>query len=260
MKSDFLTLIAVILVGINHGIMQAYLNTTNRASSISDEIVNVAVPTSLNTLSCFLLIWGIASSKKSTLSKTILMLLLVSFIGAELYYIYSKSDMIVLGQVLLHVSTVFKLYILVTLHCDVTSVASNDIFTKSYMFLEKQINAIYKSFSKKESTEPKEPKEPKDKEVKPEPKEPKEVKPEPDYIKATQIFNEVLAKTDYTPEEKVELKERFNGGIKEENPWNTMWNIFNNSVLNRIGEQMTKEEKDIQRNNFRIAMGKTPKV
>jgi hypothetical protein len=255
MKSELLTVLGVILLGLNHGIMQAYLNTADKASGVSQEIINIAIPTILDTLCFFILIWGIAISKKSTSSKAILMFLLIALILTELYYIYAKPPLLILGQVLLHISTLFKLYVLITLHCDVSSGTSSDFVTQSYKFVEKQFSNFKKLFDKKDKkAEPKS--EPKA-ELKAEPK--VEPKAEADYIKATQIFNEALGKTDYTPEEKIELKEKFNAGIKEENPWNTMWNTFNNSVLNKIGEQMSKDDKDIQRNNFKLAMGKTPR-
>lgn len=249
MKSEILTVVGVILLGLNHGIMQAYLNTKDKASGVSQEIINIAIPTALDTLCFFLLIWGISISKKSTTSKAFLIIILISLIVGELYYIYAKPPLLIIGQVLLHVSTLFKLYILVTLHCDITSGASTDFVTGTYKFIEKQLAAISASLKKPKSSKPTEST----------PKEVREIKTEPDYAKATQIFNEVLGKTDYTSEEKTELTEKFRGGINDENPWNTMWNIFNNSVLNRIGEDMTKEEKDLRRNNFRLAMGKTPR-
>jgi hypothetical protein len=243
MKSEFLTVVAVILLGLNHGIMQAYLNTADKASGFSQEIINVAIPTTLNTLCFFILIWGISTSSKSTTSKAILIVLLISLIMAELYYVYAKPSSLILGQIILHVSTIFKLYILITLHCDVTSGASNDFISKTSNFIEKQIAALQSnSKSKKAQVQP--------------------LKIETtnvDIAKATQIFNEALGKAELTPEEKIELKDKFTLGIDEENPWNTMWNVFNNSVLNRIGEDMSKEEKDLRRNNFRIAMGKTPR-
>jgi len=256
MKSEILTVVGVILLGLNHGIMQAYLNTSAKASGVSQEIINIAIPTALDTLSFFLLIWGIASSKKSTTSKAFLMFILISLIMAELYYIYAKPSSLVLGQVILHVSTLFKLYVLITLHCDVTSGASSDFITQSYKFIEKQLAAISASIKKPRVESRTESRSESRSESK---AEKVEVKPEPDFTKATQIFNEALGKAELTSEEKTDLKERFTSGVYDENPWNTMWNIFNNSVLNRIGEEMSKEEKDLRRNNFRIAMGKTPR-
>lgn len=246
MKSEFLTVVAVILLGLNHGIMQAYLNTADKASGISQEIVNIAIPTTLNTLCFFILIWGISTSSKTTTSKAILIVLLISLIMAELYYVYAKPSSLILGQIILHVSTVFKLYVLITLHCDVTSGASSDFVTKTSNFIDKQLAAFQSNMKSKKTQQP---------QVQAPKVEPTNV----DIAKATQIFNEALGKADISPEEKVELKDKFTLGIDEENPWNTMWNVFNNSVLNKIGEDMTKEEKDIRRNNFRIAMGKTPR-
>jgi hypothetical protein len=104
MKSEFLTVVAVILLGLNHGIMQAYLNTADKASGFSQEIINVAIPTTLNTLCFFILIWGISTSSKSTTSKAILIVLLISLIMAELYYVYAKPSSLILGQIILHVS------------------------------------------------------------------------------------------------------------------------------------------------------------
>ena len=249
MKSEFLTVFAVILLGLNHGIMQAYLNTADKASGISQEIINIAIPTSLDILSFFILIWGISISKKSSTSKTFLIILLISLMMAELYYIYEKPNSLMLGQIILHVSTIFKLYVLITLHCDITSGASNDFITQSLEFIDKQLTILY-SGMKGKSQSRSEPREsiPREQESK-----------EPDFTKATQIFNEALGKTDLTPEEKSELKDKFNSGMEEDNPWNTMWNVYNNSVLNKIGDEMSKEDKDIKRNNFRIAMGKTPR-
>jgi len=261
MIEEFLTIIGVILLGVNHGIMQAYLNTLDKASSIPDEIINFGIPTTINIFVILFLTWGIIYSRKTFTRKLIIIFFLVALSSLELYYVYAKTGKSpILGQVLLYSSTIFKLYVLITLHCDVSALNSRSFISSS---LEKAGNKL-KSFSetiRKIPTEPtysekpKPPKEPK--EPKPEPED-KEV--EPDIIKASQIFNDALTKTQLIPTEIEQIKSKFNDGLTEDKPWNTLWNTFNNSVVGKIPtDTMTREQKDELRNKFRTAMGKTPK-
>ena len=252
MIEEFLTIIGVILLGVNHGIMQAYLNTLDKASSIPDEIINFGIPTTINIFVILFLTWGIIYSRKTFTRKLIIIFFLVALSSLELYYVYAKTGKSpILGQVLLYSSTIFKLYVLITLHCDVSALNSRSFISSS---LEKAGNKL-KSFSetiRKIPTEPTYSEKPK-----PEPED-KEV--EPDIIKASQIFNDALTKTQLIPTEIEQIKSKFNDGLTEDKPWNTLWNTFNNSVVGKIPtDTMTREQKDELRNKFRTAMGKTPK-
>lgn len=256
MTEELFTLVGVILLGLNHGIMQAYLNTSDKASGVSSEVINLAIPTTLDIFLVFFLTWGIVSSSKSSNNKAFLIFILFLLAIAELYYVYAKPQQtIVLGQVLLYTSTIFKLYILVSLHCDVTKPTSKD-------YISKTVGKVQDYFKRKPQTQSRvEPK------VEPRPSrsEPRaeltEPKPEPDFLRASQIFNDAIKKTQLTPGEIEEVEQRFKSGMLEDNSWNTMWNTFNNNVVEKIpAETITKDQKDELRNKFKIAMGKTPKV
>jgi hypothetical protein len=257
MTEELFTLVGVILLGLNHGIMQAYLNTSDKASGVSSEVINLAIPTALDIFLVFFLTWGIISSSKTSNTKAILIFILFLLGVAELYYVYAKPQQtIILGQVLLYTSTIFKLYILVSLHCDVIKPTSKDYISKS-------VEKVQNYFKRKPKTEPLKP-EPRSTRLEPraEPRaEPTEPRPEPDFIRASQIFNDAVKKTQLTPGEIEEVETRFKSGMVEENPWNTMWNTFNNNVVEKISpDTITKEQKDELRNKFKIAMGKTPRV
>jgi hypothetical protein len=260
MTEELFTLIGVILLGLNHGIIQAYLNTVGKASGASAEVINLAIPTALDIFLVFFLTWGIISSSKTSNTKAILVFILFVLAIAELYYVYAKpQETIVLGQVLLYTSTIFKLYILVSLHCDVTKTTSKD-------YISKGITKVQDYFKRKPKAEPQVQIQPRPQRSEPRPEPRVEVteplvKPEPDFLKASQIFNDAVKKTQLTPGEIEEVEQRFKSGMSEENPWNTMWNTFNNNVVEKIPvDTITKEQKDELRNKFKIAMGKTPKV
>jgi len=246
MKSELFTVFGVVVLGLSHGISQAYLSSSQTGTS---RILNVWLPVITNFLLTIFLLWGITMSKMSQ-SRTLLIIAILTLLSFfEVYYMLFKPDnWVFLGQIVLFVSSIFKLYVLVTLHCDVTSSKSSDFFTK---FLNK--------LQQKSTSEPRErEREPRERE--PREREPREVQ-EYDPAKATGLFNDALRKSPLSSEEKEEVKEKFLSSMQDDNPWNNSWNIFNNSVVQKIREDvMTKDEKDDIRNKFRIAMGKTPKV
>jgi len=255
MRGEVLTVLGVIFLGLNHGIMHAYLTTDNIASEGMPVFVNFVVPTVIDILmGCFLL-YGIFNSEKALSAKLLISSILILLIVGELYYIYNKSKEStvkyneIYSQLILFTSSLFKLYVLITLHCDVSSNISRNAINTSY---DKVTKFFRKSVTPKPVPTPR-----------PEPRsEPRlEQKPEADILKASQIFNDALKLSPLTTEEINETREKFNSGITEERPWDTLWNTFNNSVIQKIPEDvLTKEKKDELRNKFKIAMGKTPKV
>jgi hypothetical protein len=242
MIEEVLTVLGIIILGVNHGLMQAYLNAA-KASNLAGQVVNIAIPTVIDLCMVGGLIWGILMSSKKTTSKVLLIFVLIALVAGELYYIYTKPEHIILPQILLFTSSIFKLYVLVTLHCDVSSGKSRDAVTKVS-------DSISKFFEKK-------PQKPKPKaEPKAELKVEKEVS---DIPKATELFNQILRYSPLSADETRELKEKFLVSRSDEQPWNGMWNPYNN-LLTKIDEsEISKEEKEDLRNKFRTAMGKPPK-
>jgi len=241
MIEEVLTVLGIIILGINHGIMQAYLNAA-KASDLAGQVINIGIPTAIDLCMAGGLIWGILMSSKKITSKVLLIFVLLALVAGELYYIYTKPEHIILPQVLLFTSSIFKLYVLVTLHCQVSSGKSRDALTR-----------ISNSISKFFEVKPQKPK--------PQPKaEPKpEIKEVTDIPKATELFNQILKNSPLSADETRELKERFLVSRSDEQPWNGMWNPFN-TLLTKIDESaISKEEKEDLRNKFRTAMGKSPK-
>ena len=240
MIEEVLTVLGIIILGVNHGIMQAYLNAA-KASDLAGQVVNIAIPTAIDLCMAGGLIWGISMSSKSITSKSLLIFVLVGLVVGELYYIYTKPDHIIFPQVLLFTSSIFKLYVLVTLHCQVSSGKSRDAVTRVS-------NSISKFFEKKPPPKAKPKAEPKP-----------ETKEVFDIPKATELFNQILKNSPLSADETRELKEKFLVSRSDEQPWNGMWNPFN-TLLTKIDDSaISKEEKEDLRNKFRTAMGKPPK-
>lgn len=245
MTDEFFTIVGVLLLGLNHGLMQAYLDSSETASSFSEKFFGLIFPTGLEIALSVFLIWAISASQKQETNKTLLISALILIDMLEMYYIhYKPAQWIWLGKTVLFASSLFKLYLFITLHCGVTSSRSKSMLTKFFNKLTKKTE--YPRVERSERSERAE-------------KE-REVRPEVDIAKATAIFNEVLKKSPLSSDEMEEANARFINGFQEENPWNTLWNTFNNSVLQKIDDDvLSKEQKDETRNRFRVAMGKQPK-
>jgi hypothetical protein len=146
----------------------------------------------------------------------------------ELYFVYNKepnNDLRGFFTFLIYVSSLLKVYLLITLHASVSSKISKNIFSQ---VKRKPASA---SVSAPVIGE--------------------------DYGKARKIFEQVLAKSDLTPEEKDDFDERFSSAFEEEQPWQKS-NDSLSAVLNKT-DSLSKEEKQDIRNKFRIAMGRTPR-
>lgn len=244
MTDEFFTIVGVLLLGLNHGLMQAYLDSSETASSFSEKFFGLIFPTGLEIALSVFLIWAISASQKQEINKTLLISALIFIDILEMYYIhYKPTEWIWLGKTVLFASSLFKLYLFVTLHCGVTSSRSKSMLTKFFNRLTKKPERTERPERERQERQ-----------------ERTEVKPEVDIARAKAIFNEVLKKSPLSSDEMEEANMRFTNGFQEENPWNTLWNTFNNSVLQKIDDDvLSKEQKDETRNSFRVAMGKQPK-
>ena len=250
MKEEFFTILGVLALGLSHGLSQAYLSQAeNPDRTFGSEIYNVVLPVGINLALTTFILWGIGSSQKADEKKMLLIAILLVLASFEAYYVIVKPmGWITFGKIVLFASSMFKLYVLVTLHCGVSSVKSKDSLSK-----------FFSKVSRPQREPPRE-REPQ-RESQREPQRESQPQADADISRATTIFNEALRKSPLTPEEREEVKEKFLAGTDNERPWDTLWNTFNNSVLQKIREDvMTKDEKDELRNKFRIAMGKQPKV
>lgn len=247
MTEEFFTVLGVLILGLSHGISQIYLNQAESDTSVSSQVYNVVLPVGLNFALSVFILWGIGSSQKLDDSKLLLIAIILILTCFEFYFIIIKPQgWVYVGKLLLFTSSLVKLYALITLHCEVSSGKSK--------------NVLSKIFTKVTKPQPQREAQPQ-REIQRETQREREPQSEPDISKATSIFNEALRRSSLTPEEREEVKDKFLAGTDNERPWDTLWNTFNNSVLQKIREDvMTKEEKDDLRNKFRVAMGKQPKT
>jgi hypothetical protein len=247
MTEEIFTVMGVLILGLSHGISQVYLNQAETNTNVAFQLYNVVLPVGLNFALSVFILWGIGMSQKLNDSKLFLIAIILILTCFELYFIIIKPQgWIYAGKLLLFTSSLVKLYALITLHCEISAAKSK--------------NVVGKLFTKISRPEPQREREAQ-REAPREPQREREPQPDADISKAIGIFNEALRRSPLTTEEREEVKEKFLAGTDNERPWDTLWNTFNNSVLQKIREDvMTKEEKDELRNKFRVAMGKQPKV
>ena len=178
--------------------------------------------------------------------KILLVSILILSTIFELYFIYNKEsnkDLRGFYTFLIYCSSLLKLYLLITLHADVSSKVSRKLVS-NIKFQKPKLNPQQQS---QQSQQPQQ-----------KPREPREVF-EIDLGSAERIFQDILNKTDLTPEEKVEYEDRFSNAFEEEQPWQKA-NDTLSSVLNKVQEEkLSRDDKQDLRNKFRVAMGRQPK-
>jgi len=241
MKSEILTILGILALGLNLGGIQAYLDTPGTANSFGEMSRYIGVTTVISLSFLVIMFFALMESSKPSGSIVMLTILLSLTTALELYIVYSKDESwIDAAKVTIYLISFFKLYLLVTLHTDVSS-------KKSKAYFDKLANDILN------------PSKPKP-EPKPEPKSEPEAKVEPKLVndrEAKKILNDALALTELTDEEKLEISDRFEDELEKPNPWQGSVNIFSNNVMNKIRRgTVSDEEKAELRSKFRIAMGR----
>lgn len=224
---EILTIAGILFVGLNLGIMHTYMQKPQKASGPSEEFINFAVPTTINLFITGFLVWSIIESPKSTSIKYGLIFLLIFFTCLEMYFVYDKepnNDLRGFFTFLIYVSSLLKVYLLITLHASVSSKVSKNIFSQVRRKPAASVSAPVIG---------------------------------EDYGKARKIFEQALAKSDLSPEEKDDFDERFSSAFDDEQPWQKS-NDSLSAVLNKA-DSLSKEEKQDIRNKFRIAMGRAPR-
>jgi len=252
MIEEILTILGIIFLGINFGLINTYMQTSTQASGASSEFTNLGIPTSINTFLVFFLLWGIIQSKKSEVTKLLVITLLVLFTAAELYFIYNKPEKNELRwfyTFIIYISFLIKLYLLITLHSDVSSETSKNIFSNIRM---PKISLP----ERKQSTDKLRVDQTRIGQPNP--------RPEPELFvdkqKSQKIFDSVLAKTDLSDEERQDFEDRFLLAFEEEQPWQKA-NSALDAILNKIPEEkMTREDKQELRGRFISAMGRPPRT
>jgi hypothetical protein len=235
--SELVTVAGIIALGVNGGLLQAYLSNPKTSDDPTFSFVNVWLPTTINVVLTFTLIWGLLSSGKASGMKTLYVFLILIFSGAELYYVFldknstSSNYNPVLAQVILFASSIFKLFLVVTLHCEIIGPTSTDFFSKLRLPRLK----------------------PKEAQVK------KEKEPELDDQKAMRLFSFILNKTGLSEEAKLEYDEKFIAAMREADPWQKTSNLFSNVLQKVPEEELDVDEKSELRNKFRLAMGRSIK-
>jgi hypothetical protein len=255
--SELITVAGIIALGINGGLLQAYYTNNSSTGKVTDNLVNIWIPTTINVVISFFLLWGILSSSKDPGMKTIYCFLMLIFSGGELYFTFVDKNNPdnnfnpALAQVVLFASSIFKLFVLVTLHCDVSSGTSENIFSK--LKFPKFKNERPKKEERREREREREP----EREPRREREREREIEAEPDQRKSQRLFEFVLKKTDLDDAEKEIQLEKFSTALKEDDPWQKTSNIFNN-VLQKVREEEfdTPEERSELRMKFRLAMGR----
>jgi hypothetical protein len=240
--SELITVAGIIALGVNGGLLQAYFSNPHVTYGTSSTFVNNWIPTTINGIITFSLLWGLLSSEKDPGMKTIYTFLLLVLSTTELYFVYAdktsedKTYSPVGAQIVLFMSSIFKLFLIVSLHCSTIGPTSNDFFSK---FKLPKI--------KREPTKPLE------KESK---REERDKEPEIDGSKALRLFNLILEKTDLPKEEKLLYREKMEIALSDTDAWQKSSNLFSNILQKVTDEEMSVDDKTEVRNKFRYAMGR----
>jgi len=232
--SELVTVVGIIALGVNGGLLQAYLTNPKSSTDPTFSFVNIWLPTTINVILTFTLIWGLLASGKASGMKTLYVFLLLIFSGAELYYVFLDKNYPdnnynpVLAQIVVFASSIFKLFMIVTLHCEIIGPTSTDLFGKFKLPRLK-------------------------------PKEAPKKEPELDDQKAMRLFSFILNKTGLSDEIKLEYDEKFIAAMREAEPWQKTSNLFSNVLQKVPEEELDIDEKSELRNKFRLAMGRSIK-
>jgi len=251
MRSEVLTIIGIILLGLNSGFVYTYFSTPDEVTNDSlKKFQYFGYTTTFNILFLLLSTYGIFQSKKSVKKQYYLAFFLLSIIVLEMYLTFNKpSDNDTLREfflVLLALTNFIKLYVLITLHADVTGPSSRNLI-KTFKLPEYSFSNVSGKYSvPKEESQP-QPKPQPQPRPQPQPQpQPKEEPKEVDIQGAKKMLNYLLGKlpTDFDPDEKIMIKERIEKSVSSEDPWQD-----SNNTLTMLLSKVPID--DVEKNDFR---------
>ena len=248
MRSEVLTIIGIILLGLNAGFIYIYFSTNDQITNDSlKKFEYFGYTTSFNIIFLLLSTYGIFESKKSVKNQYYLSFFLLSIIVLEMYLIFNKpTDNDTLREfflVLLGLTNFIKLYVLITLHADVTGPSSRNLIKKFKLPEYSFSNTSGKYSIPKDEPKPQPKPQP---QPQPQPQPPKDEPKEVDIQGAKKMLNYILGKlpSDFDPDEKNMIKERIEKSVTSEDPWQD-----SNNTLTMLLSKVPIE--DVEKNDFR---------
>ena len=177
-KETMLTVFGIILLGASFGLSSSYIMNKDADWRLTGS----ALPFAMNMSVLLYIAYGLFSvSKLSNTIKVYILLffMIVSFVEIAMMYDKPTSSFgVATSWTIMAVSTLLRLYFIISLHCDLPK-SLFVVAAKSILEPNKVQNIVSES------------------------------KPEPDWNRSFQIFDSALNKTQLTPEEKAEQRNKF---------------------------------------------------
>jgi hypothetical protein len=140
MEENILTVVGVIALGISYSLTDSFIKQSEEGN-----ILNTTIPFGLSFGSAILIMWAIAASGMTFNMKGVMVTILIAIIILEFWFFLKKPTTwygVSSARVVTFLGSLFKLWILVSVHCGITTGISGTTYRNIKSLFGKDVAAV----------------------------------------------------------------------------------------------------------------------